>query len=188
MKCGWLSELEKKFTTCKSTSLGSMFRTLLQAVTQCQSFFGKLYHLHGIHFPKHTDALLELAYTLTRLQNKLWKSLKGSLFFSLWQSIDVDNAMKKMFAITSSVQSIPPTRTALEQQAAFQGGIFGAKHHSTPIFHLHVAGVGFKPMMVYMNHFGPHFRKHQRAVMNCIIISGKPMGTSLWMYIPLKSS
>ncbi len=24
-------------------------------------------------------------------------------------------------------------------------------------------------MMVYMNHFGPRFKKHQKAVMNCFV-------------------
>ena len=33
--------------------------------------------------------------------------------------------------------------------------------------------IGFEQMMAYMNHFGPHLKKHLRTVMNYFVVAAK---------------
>jgi len=79
-------------------------------------------------FPELTNALLDLAHAPTEVTEQTMQVIERFvilLYDRTSTSTEVNQARKRLFAKTSSVQRIPPTRAALEQhvkRAAFQGG------------------------------------------------------------------
>ena len=79
-------------------------------------------------FPELTNALLDLAHAPTEVSEQSMHAIERFvilLYDRTSTCTEVNQARKKLFAKTSSVQRIPPTRAALEQhvkRAAFQGG------------------------------------------------------------------
>ena len=79
-------------------------------------------------FPELTNALLELAHTPTEISEQATYAIERFVILIYDRTstcTDVNQARKKLFAKTASVNRIPPTCAALEQhvkRAAFQGG------------------------------------------------------------------
>ena len=120
--------------------------------------------------PELTDALLRLVCAPAGIPEHSMQAIERFVILMYDRTstcTDVNKARKKLFVKRSSVQRTPHQHVLLwnsmSRGLSSRVVMSGVKHLSHSLcFLLQVAGGGSRLMMDYMNHIGPHFRKHPR--------------------------